>query len=61
VITLQKAAKTMVIFCFCFLQVGFSCFFFSKMSVEENLAEKLQRKFREKLQKLKEEQERLRE
>ncbi len=37
----------------------FQSFFVSKMSVEESLVEKLQRQFRKKLQKLKEEYERL--
>jgi len=38
----------------------FQSFFISRMSTEESLVEKLQKQYREKLQKLKEEQKRLR-
>ncbi len=43
---------------FWFSTSRFQSFFVSKMSGEESFVEKLQRQFREKLQKLKEEQER---
>ncbi len=46
---------------FLFFTSKFQPFFVSKMSVEESLMENLQRKSKQKLQKLKEEQERLRE
>ncbi len=45
---------------FSFSTSRFQSFFVSKMSVEESLVEKLQKQSREKLQKLQEEQERLR-
>jgi hypothetical protein len=56
----QKATNIIVTLCFYFPQAH-SIYFVSKMSAEESLVEKLQKQFRKKLQKLKEEQERLRE
>jgi hypothetical protein len=52
---LKKAINTIVILCFHFLQAGFNRFFISRMNVEEILVEKLQRRSKKKLQKLKEE------
>ncbi len=46
---------------FSFSTNKFKSFFISRMNVEESLVEKLQRQFRQKLQKLKEEQEKLKE
>ncbi len=56
----QKVTKNKTPLHFCLLQASYYFFNF-KMSVEESFVEKLQRQSREKVQKLKEEQERQRE
>jgi hypothetical protein len=56
----SKGSKHQSDYLFLFSTSMFQSFFVSRMSVETSFVEKLQRLSREKLQKLKEEQERLR-
>jgi hypothetical protein len=58
---ISKSGKHQSDYLFSFSTSKFQSFFVSKMSAEESFVEKLQRQFRKKLQKLKEEHERLRE
>jgi hypothetical protein len=55
----SKGGKHYNDYLFSFSISRFQLFFVSRMNIEESLLENLQRKSREKLQKLKEEQERL--
>jgi hypothetical protein len=58
---ISKSGKHQSDSLFSFSTSKFQSFFISKMSAEESFVEKLQRQSRKKLQKLKEEHERLRE